>query len=83
MNAVYEIVWTEMERGWGSRQLGRTLYSSKSEAERALEEHWAEHPDGPVPDYYIHGSTPKLIEVSAQIEAKVRNAGSEGVNYPL
>lgn len=83
MNVVYEVVWTEMERGWGSRPISRTLYPSKSEADRAIKTHWDEYPDGFVPDYYIHASEPRLIEVSAEVEAQVRNAGSAGVNYPL
>ena len=69
VDAVYRIKWTEFERGWGQRDAGTTYYDTLEEAQAVIDKHYASlymrtcsQPDGPVPDTYIHPSSPKLVE---------------------
>ena len=66
----WRIDFTEMERGWGSRPMGYTLYASEELARLAYTAHWAEYGEEAVPEYYIHASEPRFVQLTVQ-EAKV------------
>lgn len=62
----WRIDFTEYERGWGSRPSGYNLYAEKALATAAYDEHWAGYSNGEAPDYYIHASSPKLVELTVR-----------------
>lgn len=70
--AVYEIRWTEYERGWGQRPDGVSLHKSLQDALETLKKHNAEQPTDHIPDIYTKGSDPKLIEVDKKTFDKVQ-----------
>lgn len=66
MNVVYRVDWTETERGWGDRPDGTTFYSSKEEAQKHIDEHWAwykEEYGDQAPHEYSYPSDPSLFEL--------------------
>jgi hypothetical protein len=67
MYALYEIKWTEYERGWGQRPDGETYYPTLEAANKAIKDHYDSQPDGPAPDCYTKPGTPKLVEVSGEL----------------
>ena len=66
MFALYEIQWTEYERGYGQRPDGESYYSSKELALKAIDDYWAKMPKE-VPDCYSSPSDPKLVEVTEEL----------------
>lgn len=70
--AVYEIRWTEYERGWGQRPDGVSLHKSLEDAKKALQVNQESQPKDHIPDIYTKGSEPKLIEVDKQTFDKVQ-----------
>ena len=70
-NIGWRIDFTEFERGWGSRPDGYALFKTKEAAQAHFDHHWESYPDGPVPDYYIHASEPRLVEFTAAEAAKL------------
>ncbi len=60
----WRIDFTEMERGWGSRPDGYCLFATQELAKAALKEHWTRYPEGAAPDYYIHASEPRLVQLT-------------------
>lgn len=60
----WRIDFTEMERGWGSRPLGYTLYATEAAARLAYKAHWAQYTDKTAPDYYIRASEPRLVPLT-------------------
>lgn len=62
----WRIDFTEYERGWGSRPDGFTLYATKALADEAFRAHWDAYPDGEAPDYYIHASHPREVNLTVQ-----------------
>lgn len=66
----WRIDYTEFERGWVSRYDGYSLFATRELAKDSYETHWASYPDGPAPDYYIHASEPRKVELTVK-EASV------------
>lgn len=66
VDAVYEIIWIESERGFGQKEFKRSYHETLAEANKAIEKHWKEeeeiNPGGHVPDWYIKPGAPKLVE---------------------
>ena len=65
IRAIYEVEWTEFERGWGQRPDGVSYHISLEEAETYIKKSW--NPTGPVPDCYSQPSKPKLTEVNEEL----------------
>ena len=70
MHTLYEVKWTEYERGWGFRPDGETYYLSKELAEKAIKDYWDSMPND-VPDCYSKPSQPTLVEVSEELYKSV------------
>lgn len=70
IRALYQIKWTEFERGWGQRPDGETYYLDKETADRAYNKAFEGRGDC-VPDYYVNPSKPKLVEVDEELYQKV------------
>lgn len=64
--AVYEVVWTESERGWGQRPDGKSYHKTKPIAEVYIKNYWNGMPKE-VPDEYSRPGDPQLAEVSKEI----------------
>ena len=75
VQSLYEIQWTEYERGWGQRPDGTSYHATLEEAEQYIKEYWEEQPDGSAPDCYSSPGMPKLVEVSDEIMEAVEENG--------
>ncbi len=77
MNAVYQVEWTEYERGWGQRPDGISYHKSKEVAEKYISDYNEKFNNEPsVPECYSKGSTPKLVEVDQKIYNEVMKNGT-------
>lgn len=72
MFAVYTIVWTEFERGWGQRPDGISYHKSKEEADafKIKTEAFGNA------ECFSRGTTPTLIEVTQEWYDKTQKASS-------
>ena len=78
VQALYEIRWTEYERGWGQRPDGTSYHATLEEANKHITEYWDSQPDaddGHAPDCYCSPGTPRLVEVSDEIMEAVEERG--------
>lgn len=71
IRAVYQIDWTEYERGWGSKPDGYSRFLTKEAAlamiQRNHEANEAGRKPGQMaPDYYVKASDPWLVEVTEE-----------------
>jgi len=80
MNAVYEIQWTEYERGWGQRPDGKSYHVDKQTADKFIADYNETQPKDHVPDEYSQPGIPKLVEVSDELFKKVKKAKSVWTN---
>lgn len=68
MEAVYQIDWWELEKGWGQQFSHSTQYDTIEEATKAIIDFNAEkkkkNPSGETPDWYLYYKAPKLVEKS-------------------
>lgn len=74
MYSVYQLVWTEYERGWGQRPDGTSYHASKEKAKQVFDKAF-ENRGGEVPDCYSNPSSPTLIEVSKELYDTVNKEG--------
>ena len=76
MYAVYEVRWTEYERGWGQRPDGVSYHKTRESAEKYVSDYDKKHNnENSVPDCYTKGSSPTLVEVSKKIYDEVKKNG--------
>ena len=71
--AVYQVKWTEYERGWGQRPDGETYYPTKEAADKAIKDYWDSMPSGSAPECYSSPGTPTLVEATKELYDKVHN----------
>lgn len=74
----WRIDFTEMERGWGSRPMCYRLYTTEAAARLAYKAHWAEYTEEAVPEYYIHASEPRFVQLTVH-ESKTMDKHEEFV----
>ncbi len=71
--AVYQVNWTEYERGWGQRPDGTTYHKTKELAEKYIQYYDNKYNSGTsVPDCYTRAEPPVLVEVSKEIFDEVQ-----------
>jgi hypothetical protein len=71
IRAVYQVDWTEYERGWGSKPDGYSRFLTKEAAAAMIQKnHEANEagrkPGQGAPDYYVQASEPFLVEVTEE-----------------
>lgn len=71
----WRIDYTEYECGWGSRSEGYSLFATQELAKDSYKKHWDRYPDGEAPNYYIHASQPRKVELTVK-EATVMGDNS-------
>ena len=72
---VFEIEWTEYERGWGQRPDGYTYHPTEQIAQKYIDDYWAHMPKE-VPDYFSWSSDIKPVFVNQVFAMLVEGKGT-------
>lgn len=71
MKAVYHVVWTESEAGWGPRPDGETYHKDEDTMNKFIERYAYSNPDE-----YSFPEKKELIEVDKKIYDQVQEKGT-------